>query len=63
MKTHKLIALRFWIKSDVNPLCVDKAHISLVLNLSGDPLSKDPTTICYNFMFLKHFLSNFTVSK
>ena len=22
IKAHKLIALRFWIKSDVNPLCV-----------------------------------------
>ena len=45
MKTHKLIVLRFWVKSDVNPLCVDWVHVSLVLNLPDNPLSKDPIVV------------------
>jgi len=30
IKTHKLIALRFWVESGVNALC-GWAHVSLVL--------------------------------
>ena len=43
MKTHKLIALRFWVKIGVNPLCVGWAHVSLILYLLGHPLLKDLT--------------------
>ena len=45
MKIHKLIVLRFWVKSGVNLLYVGWAHITLVLYLLGDPLSKDPTMV------------------
>jgi len=45
MKTHKPIALRFWIKSDVNPLRASLTHVSLVLYFPSDPLSKDPTMV------------------
>jgi len=31
MKIHKLIALKFLIKNDINPLCVDWTHVSLIL--------------------------------
>jgi len=44
MKTHKSIALRFWVKSGINPLWVGWTHVSLVLYLPDDPLSKDPTS-------------------
>jgi len=42
MKTHKSIALRFCVGGGINPLCVDWAHVSLVLYFSGNHLSKDP---------------------
>jgi len=42
MKTYKYIALRFWVRGGVNLLCVGWAHISLVLYLPSNPLSKDP---------------------
>jgi len=41
MKTHKPIVLRFWVMSGVNPLYVSQAHVSLVLYLPSDLLSKD----------------------
>jgi len=40
MKTHKFIALRFWVRGGVNPLCVGWAHVSLMLYLPSDPISK-----------------------
>jgi len=40
IKTHKLIALRFWVESGVNALC-GWAQVSLVFVLSSDtPLYK-----------------------
>jgi len=45
MKTHKPIALMFWVKSGVNPLYVGWAYVSLVLYLPDDLLSKDPTMV------------------
>jgi len=45
MKTHQLIALRFLVESGVNPVCVGLTHVSLVLYLPSDPLSKDPTMV------------------
>jgi len=45
MKVYKLIALRFWVECGVNPLCVGWAHVSLVLYLPSDPLSKDPIVV------------------
>jgi len=35
IKTHKPIALRFWVESSVNALC-GWAHVSLVLYLPSD---------------------------
>jgi len=45
MKTHKLIVLRFWIGGDVNSLCVDLIHVSLMFYLSNNHLSKDSSVI------------------
>jgi len=35
--------LWFWVRDDVNPLYVILTHVSLVLYLSSDAFSKDPT--------------------
>jgi len=45
IKTYKLIALRFWIKSGTNPLCVSLTHVSLLLYLPSDPFSEDPIVV------------------
>jgi len=39
IKTHKPVALRFWIESGVNALC-GWAQVSLVLYLPNEPLCK-----------------------
>jgi len=43
MKTCKPIFLKFWVRGTVNLLCVGWAHVSFVLCLPNDPLSKDPS--------------------
>jgi len=43
MKTHKPIALRFWVESDVNPLCLSSRLIGV--DSSREPFSKDPTMV------------------
>jgi len=45
IKTHKPIALRFWVESGVSVLC-GWAQVSLVLYLSSDTLSFINLTSC-----------------
>ncbi|WVZ23733.1 hypothetical protein V8G54_002277 [Vigna mungo] len=45
MKINKLIGLRFWVGGGINSLCVGWVHVSLVLYLHGNPLSKDPSVV------------------
>jgi len=45
MKTHKPIALRFWVGGSVNPLCGLDSYLIGVIYLLGDPPSKDSLVV------------------